>query len=254
MKKTFVIMALLMLVSSSCSNMERKEKKLVEAMQSDDFETASQAFSDFCEWLKNDQSTMTYDFKLMREQFGMNQLTSKDGNLRFYSWITNDNPTAPLYANVVQWKSGEDFVGYSGPLNNMLNSHKKDASKNKEMTHSIDTIIDIKVNNQPVYLVVQSHMKSDGKKRSFISALTIQQVLLTRLPFFFDGTEVAGNLDYENNGNIKVGDLYKWDEKSNRLLVYQTDDNFHVIPNQYTVLQLENGRMNRVEPATEINQ
>ncbi len=254
MKKTLVLMALLMLVSSSCSKLERKEKKLVEAMQSDDFEIASQGFTDFCEWLKNDKSTMTYDFKLMREQLGMNQLTSADGNLRCYSWITNGDKDDPLYANVVQWKDGENFVGYSGPLNNMLNSYKKNAAKNKEKTHSIDTIIDVKAGNQPVYLVVQSYVNPDGKTRSFISALIIQNLLLARLPNFFDGTEVAGNLEYEDNGNIKVGDLYKWDEKSNRLSVYQTDDDYHVIPNQYTVLQLENGRMNRVEPVTESDQ
>lgn len=242
--KFLLLMASMVMVMSSCSKLESNEKKYLDAMSSDDFEVSAQGFTDFCEWLKKDKSTMTYDFNLMREKLGMNVLTSADGKLRTYSWITNGDQTAPVYANVVQWLDGESFLGYSGPLNNMLNSHKKDAAKNKEMAHSIDTIMDVNMDKQHLYLVVQSYLNADGRKRSFVSALTIQKLILFRLPFFFDGTEVAGNNEYE--GNIKVGDLFKWDEKNKLFYAYQTDDNFHVIPNQYTVFKLGNDKLNRV--------
>ena len=103
MKRTIYIIALLALVLASCSKAERNEKKYLKAMQSEDYEEATAGFNDFCSWLEKDKSTMTHDFKLMREAMDLKVATSANGKLRCYSWPTGgDSESNRSYANLTQ--------------------------------------------------------------------------------------------------------------------------------------------------------
>jgi len=250
MKKSLFLFAALLLVLASCSKLERNEKKYLDGMQSDNIEEAATAFNEFCEWVKSDKSTMTYDFSRMREELGMRILDTSDGRLRFYSWETGRGDITRTYANIVQWLTPEDhLVGYSGALDLMLTGHKANIAKQKSLAHSIDTIYELKVANQPVYVVVQSYINEDGKGMSYASAVINERMRLTALPFFFNGIENAGNREYNDNGNIKKADLIKWDAKAGKLYSYLTDDSCNIIPGKYEVYVMGDNQLVKQEEA-----
>ena len=243
MKKSVFFLALLVILVSSCSKQERNEKKFLKAMMSEDFEEAAKGFDEFCTWLERDKSTMTYDFNLMREKMALKVVSSADGKVRCYSWPTLSDGNVVRYANVEQWLVNDMLVASREPLDRLF------TGKNA-MPHSVDTIMDIQgVYEKPVYLIVQSFMNSSGNMRSFITAAQITDNYLLAIPFFFDGMNNAGNHEYESGTNVKTSDMYKWDEKTRRLQVFETDDSLHIIPGKYTVYQLGNKQFTRVESA-----
>ena len=246
MNRTIFIIALVALVLASCT--KNKEEKYLKAMQSEDYEEAVAGFDDFCKWLESDKSTMTHDFKLMREAMNMKVVTSADGKLRCYSWPTGSNSEGGItYANLTQWMADENLVAYRGPIDNLLAGRKAEISKETTMPHSIDTIIEIHEDNKTAYLIAQSYVNSKGNKRSYISATYINGISLILLPFFFDGVEFAGNNEFVNYDKVTTGDLFKWDEKTKRLYAYQTDDSLHYLPGKYTVYQLSDNQFKRLE-------
>lgn len=244
MKRYCFILALVAVILASCSQVERKEKKYVNSMKSSDYEEATQAFDEFCNWVLKDHSTMTHDFKLMREEMDLNIAASKDGNLRCYSWPTNVGNGVKVYANIVQWKSGEHYGGFAGPIDQLLAGRKADIKRHRSMSHSIDTIYQLNNTKPTVYLIEQSYTTVNGKRRAYVSATCIDGLVLRLLPFFFDGIEIAGNYEFYAKG--KVNDLFKWDEQTGRFYAYQTDDNDKVIPGKYIVYQLSGDRFTRV--------
>ena len=250
MKKTILIISLIVLALASCSKQERNEKKFLKGMLSDDYETSIQAFNDFATWMLKDKATMTHDFSLMREKLGMKIATSEDGKLRCYSWPTNVTDTIQVYANIVQWMANEKFVGYNGPIDKMLAGRKANIKKEQTMPHSIDTIFELKDTSPKVYLIMQSYRNKFGKNRAYVSAVCIDGLLLKLLPFFFDGIEIAGNYEYNGNEKHAINELFKWDEKTHQFSVYQTDENDNVIPGKYLVYQLDKTRFVRL-PETE---
>ena len=244
MKKIVYIIAILALALTSCS----KEKKFLKAMQSENYEEAIAGFNDFCNWLESDKSTMTHDFKLMREALNMKVVTSADGKLRCYSWPTGtDNEGGITYANLTQWMADDNLVAYRGPIDNLLAGRKAEISKETTMPHSIDTIIEIHEGDKTAYLIAQSYVNSKGNKRSYLSATYINGIKLVLLPFFFDGIEFAGNNEFVNYDKVTTGDLFKWDDKTKRLYAYQTDDSLHYLPGKYTVFQLSDNQFKRLE-------
>ncbi len=251
MKRTIYIIALLALVLASCSKAERNEKKYLKAMQSEDYEEATAGFNDFCSWLEKDKSTMTYDFKLMREAMDLKVATSADGKLRCYSWPTGgESESNRYYANLTQWLVDDNILAFRGPIDNLLAGRKPDISKEITLAHSIDTIIEIHAGpkgDKTAYLIAQSYVNSDGNKRSYVSASYINGIRLTLLPFFFDGIEFAGNNEFVNYENVKTSDLFKWDEKAKRFYAYQTDDSLHYLPGKYTIYQFDGNMMKKVE-------
>ena len=248
MKKTFCVIALLALVLVSCSKMERNEKKFMKAMQSEDYEESVAGFNDFYSWLESDKSTMTYDFKLMREAMDLKVVTSADGKVRCYSWPTGgDSESGITYANLIQWMVDDNLIAFRGPIDNLLAGRKPDLSKEITMAHSIDTIFEIHEGDKTAYLIAQSYVNSDGNKRSYVSASYLSGIRLTLLPFFFDGIEFAGNNEFVNYDNVKTSDLFKWDEKTKRFYAYQTDDSLHYLPGKFTVYQLDGDKFNKVE-------
>lgn len=251
MKRTIYIIALLALVLSSCSKAERNERKYLKAMQSEDYEEATTGFNEFCNWLENDKSTMTHDFKLMSEAMNMKVVTSADGKLRCYSWPTSgESESNKFYANLTQWMVEDNLLAFRGPIDNLLAGRKPDLSKEMTLAHSIDTIIEIHAGDKgekTAYLIAQSYVNSDGNKRSYVSASFINGIKLTLLPFFFDGIEFAGNNEFVNYENVKTSDLFKWDEKAKRFYAYQTDDSLHYLPGKYTVYQFDDNMMKKVE-------
>ena len=247
MKKTLYIIALLVLTLASCSKVERNEKKYLKAMQSENYEEAVNGFEEFCKWLQSDKSTMTHDFKLMREAMCLKVVTSTDGKLRCYSWPTNSSENTTTYANFTQWMVDDNLVAYRGPIDNLLAGRKAEISKEPTMAHSIDTIIEIHDGDKTAYLIAQSYVNSHGNKRSYISASMLSGIRLTLLPYFFDGIEFAGNNEFVNYDNVKTSDLFKWDEKTKQLYAYQTDDSLHYIPGKYTVYQLGSDKFTRLE-------
>ncbi len=251
MKKTIILLACLSLVMAACSKVERNEKKFLSEMQSDDYEKSAQAFDEFCKWLQNDRSTMTHDFSHMREQLGMKICTSPDGKLRTYSWITSGSENEAMYANVLQWTSGDDFVGYCGPLDFLLAGRKSDIKKRSSYVHSIDTIYQLEAGGRTIYLIAQSYLNQAGLKRSYVSGATIVGVQLSLLPNLFDGVEIAGNNEYADSSNTPVGQLFKWDPKARRFYAYVTDDNNRIIPGRYTVYELRDLQFKRLSPDQE---
>ena len=249
MKKYLFIIALALVALVSCSKLESNEKKYARAIQSDDYEESAKALEEFSHWLMTDRSTMTHDFALMREQLGMKVLTSADGKLRCYSWPTGGNGDHKFYANVLQWTTGNDFIGYSGPVDNLLAGRKADIKKMRTLAHSIDTIFDIKMNDKTVYLIAQSYFEESGKRRAYVSGSVIRGSLVL-MPFLFDGIEIAGNNLFNDKGNAPkpIGDLFKWDESTSTFRAYQTNDNDNVIPGQYTEYRLQGEQFKRVEP------
>ena len=234
-----------MLALVSCSKVERNEKKYLEAMQSEDFEEANAALDEFTQWLMKDKATMSHDFGLMREKLGMKICTSADGRLRSYSWPTGNN----TYANVLQWTVEDNFIGYSGPIDKLLAGRKADIKKSRTMAHSIDTIIDIQLNDKTIYLIAQSYIEESGMRRAYVSASTIMGKLVL-LPFFFDGIEIAGNNAFhdQEGAPTPIGALFKWDKATKTFSAYQTDSTDRIIPNQYTRYQLQGDQFKRVEP------
>ena len=245
MKKIALFLALFVVVMGSCSKMERNEKKYVKGMQSEDIETSTAAFNDFCQWMQKDQETMTYDFPLMKKEFGMKVVSSPDSLVRCYSWVTNNNGKEVFYASIIQWLVGKAFVAYSGPLDFVLANRKTDLKNYSSFAHSIDTIFMISKANVPVYLIAQSYY-DDGVRRAYVSASRINGVKLSLVPFFFDGMEVAGNADFVDNGKVSIGDLFKWDDKAGKFYAYQTDDDNHIIPGKYTIYVLGENRFSRL--------
>ena len=245
MKKTALLLALLVLVMGSCSKMKSNERKYVKGMQSQDVETSTTAFNDFCLWMQKDKETMTYDFPLMKEAFGMKIVSSPDSLVRCYSWVTDDNGKDVFYANITQWMLGESFVAYAGPIDYVLANRKADLKNYSSFAHSIDTIYMISKGNVPVYLIVQSYF-DDGVRRAYATASRISGLKLSIVPFFFDGLDVAGNADFVDDGKVSIGDLFKWDEQTGKFYAYQTDDNNHLIPGKYTVYELGSNRFSRL--------
>ena len=251
MKKTTFIMVMLLLVLASCSKMERNEKKFIKGIMSDDFEVSATANQEFSQWLSKDQATMTHDFKLMREKLGLKVVTSPDRHVRCYSWCVNNTSANPIYNNVIQWMAGDRFVAYSGPVDYLLAGRKIDIKRQSTLGHSIDTIFEITSGNRPVYMIAQSYVNSEGKRRAYVSAAFQHDVRLMLLPFFFDGTEFTGNNEFLDKGNTPIGDLFKWDEKNKRFYAYQTDDNYNLLPGKYTVFVLGNERFTRLPETNE---
>lgn len=250
MKSRFFFMALSLLMLASCSGVGSKEKKFVKDMQSEDIQVSSQAFDDFCKWMMTDRATMTHDFNLMREKFAMKLITSPDGKLRAYSWVTGYTDKVPTYANIMQWTIDNRFVGYIGPVDALVAGRQADAKKLNinRMPHSIDTIYQINLaDDVPAYIMVQSYTNLDGLSRAYASAITYQGLSLKVLPFFFDGTEIAGNnLFVAPNGKIDSSKLFKWDEKAKRFFAYQTDENNKIIPGKFTEYVFEKDHFKRL--------
>ena len=247
MKHSFSLLILCLLLMASCTGPEHKEKKFMADMQSEDVEKATQAFNDFCMWLQSDKSTMDYDFPLMREQMALKAVTSPDGKFRAISWITGVNEGIPSYANVLQWKHGDDFVGFCGPVDALIAGRKASVAKRANSPHRLDTIFEIDGGNFPVYLLVQSLNSEEGKCRAYTSAMFLNGISLQLLPNFFDGNEIAGNNDYVNDGSINAATLFKYDEKTRMYYAYQTDDNDNIVPGKYTVFKLEGDRYVHVD-------
>lgn len=250
MKKSVFIFALMLLTLASCSKLESNEKKYAEGLQSEDYEESAKAMAEFAQWLMTDRATMTHDFKLMREQLGMKICTSADGQLRCYSWPTEGKGTAATsYANVLQWYMGDSFIGFCGPIDQMLAGRKADIKKMRTLGHSIDTIFDVKIQDKTVYLIAQSYIDEGNLRRAYVSGSFING-RLALMPFLFDGIEIAGNNAFhEKAGSLTpVGKLFKWDEKSKTFYAYQTDDNDNIIPGKYTEYRLQGDQFKRVEP------
>ena len=246
MRKTALFFSLLLLVMASCSKMERNEKKYIEGLMSEDYETSSKAYDEFSKWLQSDKSTMTHDFKLMQEKLGMKVVTSPDSLVRCYSWLSANEGEKHAYANIIQWMAGDKFAAYSGPLNRLLANRKDEYNKEFSRAHSIDTIFEITTFNRPIYLIVQSYVTGKGKRRAMASASVVDHVRLAALPFFFDGVELAGNYEFVDKGNTPIGDLFKWDEENRLFYAYTTDDNNNIIPNKYIVYVLGDDRFSRI--------
>jgi len=249
MKKTILFLSVVALLLTSCSKLESNEKKYVKGMQSDDYEESAKAYEDFCNWLQTDESTMTYDFNLMREQMGMKVVASDDKLLRCYSWVTGSTQNHKLYANLLQWKAGDSFVAYSGPIDYLLAKRKANLKNESSMAHCIDSVYQISLAGHTVYLIAQSYTGSNGMRRAYVSACTMQGVQLSLMPNIFDGVEIAGNNEFIDNANTPIGDLFKWDEKSKRFMAYQTDDQNKLIPGKYTIYQLGETRFSRLPDA-----
>lgn len=244
-KKLFVI-ALVLMALVSCSKLQSNEKKYLKGMQSQDYAESSKAFGDFCNWLENDRSTMNYDFALMREKIGLKTVSSGDGLVRCYSWETTGSDTLHIYANITQWLVGDNFAAYSGPIEQLLTGRRTRMKGNHHVAHSIDSIYDLTFDQKKVYLILQSYINKYGMRRAYVSACTVNGIRLMLLPFFFDGTEIAGNNEFRDNGSVPLDKLIKWDEKTKRLYTYKVDDDNNLIPGKYTVYELGNERFTRL--------
>jgi hypothetical protein len=238
MKKTALLLVLVALTLASCSKQERTERKLVDAMLSDDYEASFAAMDEFFNWIKTDKSTMTHDFNYSREKLGMKVNTSSDGQVRTYSWVTGKSDSISTYANIVQWLYGDNLIGFTGPLDAMLTGRKPTIKRTWSLAHSIDTIYDIEGANPPIYMFVESYTNEKGKTFTYISAGINQGLKIAILPFFFNGIETAGNREYIDDGKLNHRDLIKWDAKAKKLYAYVTDENLHVIPGKYEVYNL----------------
>lgn len=247
MKRLVFIVSLIALTLASCSKLERNEKKYLEGMMSEDYETSIKAFDEFADWMLNDRSTMTYDFKLMREKMDLKIVSSPDGHLRLYSWPTSVNEKVKVYANLSQWTSGDNFIGFNGPIDKLLAGRNAKIKQHSSLAHSIDSIYQIQVGKQTVYLIAQSYHNTDGNYRAYVSATFIDGVVLRLLPNFFDGIEIAGNYEITDaDGKVNAADLFKWDDKAKRFYAYQTDDSNHVVPGKYAIYQLNGDRFIRL--------
>ena len=249
MRNAISIFALCLLMLASCNGPEHKEKKFLADMQSEDYEKSNQAFNEFCMWLQNDSSTMSYDFPLMRDKMSLKAVSSADHNLRALSWITGVNDGMPSYANLLQWKDGDNFIGFCGPVDALLAGRKATIKNQASLPHRLDTIFQIDGGNFPVYLLVQSYLNTDGKYRAYTSAMHIKDISLRLLPSFFDGNEIAGNYEYNNDGSINAANLFKYDATTKTFYAYQTDDNGNILPGQFMVYQLQGDRFVKIETA-----
>lgn len=240
MKKTasIVLTLLLCMVMTSCSKTAREEKRLLKGMMSENYETSAKALSEFINWMQTDKATMNHDFPLMREKLGMKIVNSPDSLVRCYSWVTGQFETNASYANIIQWMTEGHFVGYCGPIDHLLAGREATLKAQETLAHSIDTIFEIRFGKQPVYLIAQSYTNRKGFRRAYVSASTIAALSLRLLPFFFDGTEIAGNNEFIDEANVHIGDLFKWDEKNRLFYAYQVDDSSRLIPGQYTIYKL----------------
>lgn len=238
MKKTALLLILIVLAIASCSKQERTEKKLVDAMLDDDYEASYAAMDEFFNWIKSDKSTMSHDFNYSKKKLGLKVNTSSDGQVRCYSWVTGKEDSISTYANIIQWLYGDNLIGFSGPLDAMLTGRKPTIKRQWSLAHSIDTIYDIQEANRPIYMFVESYTNEEGLTFTYISAAINKGLKIEVLPFFFNGIETAGNREYIDNGKYSHKDLIKWDAKAKKLYAYVTDDSRHVIPGQYEVYDL----------------
>lgn len=235
MKKSILFGALsLLFILASCSKLERNEKKYIDAMTSDNVEEANTAYDEFTKWIMTDKETMTYDFPYMREKLtDVHIVTSPDTMLRCYSWETGRSDTTRSYANVMQWKLGDQMAGYSGSIEKIIANRMVDITIPFTLAHSIDTIIKIDGTTPPVYLIVQSYTSGKDMRLSYITGVWIRDMHPMFLPHFFDGLDNVGNGLYKDDGKIKCADLFKWDAKNGKLLVSIPDDNGNIDPKRY---------------------
>lgn len=236
-----------MLALVSCSKLERNEKNLVQAMLNEDFETSNQGLDDFYKWLQSDKETMTYDFSLMREKYGMKVNTSSDGVVRLYSWVTNPGGETKNYANIAQWLMNDQMVAYTGPIDALLTGRKPNIKRQWSLTHSIDTLYTIPEATQPIYMVVESYVNENGYTFVYISAFINQGMKLSIMPFFFNGIETAGNREFIDDGKVNKAELIKWDDKARKLYTYVTDDSLRVIPGKYETYALGPKQFTKIE-------
>lgn len=215
-------------------------------MLGDDPEQAAKAYDALVQWITSDKETMTYDFPYMHEKLAdMHIVSSDDGQIRCYSWETGRTDSTINYVNIAQWKLGNEMAGFCGPLESLIANCIPDINKPNTLAHRIDTIIRIENTSPVVYLLVQSYTCQPQMRISYISAASIENKRLTQHPHFFDGIDKAGNHLYNDN-KVCGSDLFKWDAKNGKLLVYTADDKGNLVSGKYDTYIMDKNQFKKV--------
>lgn len=110
MKIIFGQMTMLLILSCSGyaqTNLKTAEKQLSQLYSkiSDSSINCSYKFGEeFGKLIKDNPATINYDFKILRDSSRCDIVTSKDGNLRIYSWDTETGGTMRFFNTIYQYK------------------------------------------------------------------------------------------------------------------------------------------------------
>ena len=232
-KYIFGVLALLLLLVS-CDSMERKEHRLIDAMTGENVEEANAAYEEFSKWLMQDKATMDYDFAYMREKLtDVHIVQSSDSIIRCYSWETERCDTSRSYANVMQWRIGDNMAGYIGSLERLIANRRVDYTIPFTLAHTVDTIIKVEHTQPVVYLLVQSYTSGENIRQSYITAIVLKELHPFFLAHYFDGLDNVNNGEYKDDGKVKGADIFTWDAQANELKVLLPDEQGNISPSRF---------------------
>lgn len=223
-------------------NLEKTEGYFIEKYNKmtseDDFDSKANLSLDFFETFKdflskNDKS-FTYNFEKIKKDVGMNVVTSKDGNLRFYTWDTEMGGTMKNFAQIIQFKS-------NGKIQTLSNSSDSDA-------YFISKTFDVNLNNKKYYLVIsngifstkdvsqaiQAYRIDNGKLIDSDKIFKTKKQTLNRIESQFDFFSVVDRPERplelitfdEKTNSIYIPLVNDKGEVSSKRLVYQKKGNY----------------------------
>lgn len=179
--------------------------------------------SKFSNFIKNNPSTLNYQFKSLTDSNACNIVTSSDGLFRIYSWNTWLGGTMRDFNNIFQFKS-----------NNKVRTVNLYDNKDDFGTYFKD-IFTLKANGKTYYLTVSSGSESTKEAYETISIYTISKDTLNdKVKLIKTKTGLNNSISFEYDF-FSVADR---PERPIRLIKYNTQNKIIYIP-----IILENGKV-----------
>jgi hypothetical protein len=136
----------------------------------------------FSRFIKENPATMKYPFKMLSDSNVCRVVTSKDGNLRLYSWDTWQGGTMHEYQNIYQYRSNEKIY---------IKAPENIEGEMGTMFIGIDTLT---INGKPGYLIAGMGSESSRLYYESINYITIENNQITDTLQIFKAPE--GNINY----------------------------------------------------------
>jgi len=261
MTKKISILAVSVLLMLSCGHkpeLEKAEKKLVEIYQKYSYEVDDSAypFGDaLTKLILSDTSTISYSFQLLVDSTDVNIITSWDGNLRFYSWVTPFGGTMFDYGNVFQYRSnGKVYTFQHTPWDYDEKNKYIKPKEGQDYGCSFVKIHTVKIGNKTYYLVENWARYDSGHGVGSINAFTIENDKLKLAKIFKNKNETLSSIHIEycfrdwffvTNKGEGFDWIFSFDENTNTLYVPIIKDDilFGYVTDQYLLYQLKENHL-----------
>jgi len=179
--------------------------------------------------LLSDTSTMSYPFKQIVDRgYGNGYVkisTSKDGNLRFYSWETPFGGTMFDYGNVYQYKSNGTVYTIKGTPFDIEDTTKFNYGTEHSYGTVFESIYPVIVNGKTCYIVEYGNRIGTGDYMNYITAFIIENDQLKTTAIFKTPKGYSSDFSYEwCRCESELG--FSYDKAKKILIVPDYKDNY----------------------------